>query len=57
MTDRTQTRPGTCPTHGGVAGERTVPTPGFPFLVYAVRRLVAARKPYVCPECGVPVRS
>lgn len=55
MPDQTETRTGTCPTHGTVQAERQMPRPGFPFVVYAIRRLFAARKPYRCPDCGAPV--
>lgn len=55
MSDQTETRTGTCPTHGTVRAERRMPRPGFPFVVYALRRLLAARRPYQCPECGTSV--
>jgi len=57
MPDQTETRTGTCPTHGTVQGERRMPRPGFPFVVYAIRRLLAARQPYRCPDCGAPVTT
>jgi len=28
---------------------------GFPFVVYAIRRAIAQRRPYLCPECGAAV--
>lgn len=52
-----ETRTGTCPTHGTVQATRTMPRPGFPFVVYAIRRLLAGRKPYRCPDCGVAVST
>lgn len=56
MATETQTRTGTCPTHGAVEGTREVPRAHFPFVVYAIRRLLASRRPYVCPSCGAPVK-
>jgi hypothetical protein len=56
MANETQTRTGTCPTHGAVEGTREVPRVAFPFFVYAFRRLVAARKPFLCPSCGAAVK-
>lgn len=53
--NQTQTRTGTCPTHGSVEATRELPGPSFPFFVYAIRRLVAGRRPYRCPTCGAPV--
>jgi hypothetical protein len=55
MPDRTETRPGSCPTHGTVRAERQMPRPGWPYAVYAIRRLLAARRPYRCPQCNAPV--
>ena len=55
MASETQTRSGTCPTHGTVEASRQMPKPFFPFVVYAVRKLLAGRQPYRCPECGSPV--
>jgi hypothetical protein len=52
MAKETQTQTGMCPTHGRVEATREMPKPGFPFVVYAVRRLIAARRPYRCPTCG-----
>jgi len=57
MASETQTRTGTCPTHGAVEATRQVPRAGFPFVVFAVRRLLAARRPYRCPTCGQPVTT
>jgi len=50
-----QTRSGVCPTHGTVEAARDIPRWQFPFIVYAVKRWSARRKPYRCPECGSPV--
>jgi hypothetical protein len=55
MASETQTLTGTCPTHGPVEATRDVPSPSFPFVVYAVRRFIAGRKPYRCPTCGASV--
>jgi hypothetical protein len=55
MATETQTRTGTCPEHGSVQATREMPKPGFPFVVYAIRRLLAAKKPYRCPDCGATV--
>jgi len=55
VASETQTRTGTCPTHGSVKGIREMPRSGFPFLVNAVRRHIAARRPYRCPTCGASV--
>ena len=42
-----------------VSGHRAVgaPKPGWPYLVYAVRRLLASRRPYRCPTCGEAVTT
>jgi len=53
----TQTQTGRCPTHGTVEATRDVPTPSFPFVFYAVRRMLAARRPYRCPTCGAAVTT
>jgi hypothetical protein len=57
MATHVQTQTGRCMTHGTVEATRQVPQPQFPFLVYAVRRLLAARRPFRCPTCGAPVAS
>ncbi len=57
MSDQTQTRPGTCPSHGIVEAERRMPRPAWPFALYAIRRLLAARRPYRCPDCNAPART
>jgi hypothetical protein len=55
MPDRVETCTGTCPTHGSVRAERRMPRPGFPFILYAIRRMLAAKRPYRCPDCRTPV--
>jgi hypothetical protein len=57
MATQTQTRTGACPTHGTVEATRELPTPSWPYLVYAVRRTLAARRPYRCPTCGEAVTT
>jgi hypothetical protein len=44
-------RTGRCPTHGVVEATREVPRLQFPYLVYAVRRQLARRRPFRCPTC------
>lgn len=55
MATETQTRTAVCPTHGKVEATRELPKPSWPYLVYAVRRMLAARRPYRCPTCGEAV--
>ena len=55
MTDAIEIRPGNCPTHGAVQAGRPMPRPSWPFAVYAIRRMLAGRRPYRCPECGAAV--
>jgi hypothetical protein len=57
MADDVQTRRGACPAHGLVEGTRAVPKLGFPFIVNAVRRTLAQRQPYRCPDCGAPLKT
>jgi hypothetical protein len=57
MASETQTRTGTCPTHGTVQATREMPKPGFPIFVYAVRRLLANKRAYTCPTCGAAVAT
>jgi hypothetical protein len=52
MATTTETRTAVCPAHGKVEATREMPKPGFPYLLYAARRLLAARRPYRCPTCG-----
>ena len=49
---KTETAPGRCSQHGQVQGVREKPRPSFPFIVSLVRRVLANRAPYTCPECG-----
>jgi hypothetical protein len=56
MAKEVQTQAGRCSTHGTVKATREVPEMGFPFVVYAIRRAVAQRRPYLCPECGTAVQ-
>jgi len=55
MATELQTKAAHCPTHGAVQATRQVPGPSFPFIVYAVRRFIASRRPFRCPECNAPV--
>ena len=55
MNSETRTREGTCATHGRVAGEKQVPKLTFPFLFTGVARILAAFRPYRCPQCGAKV--
>ena len=57
MATEVQTQAGRCSTHGTVEATREVPKMGFPFVVYAVWRAVAQRRPFRCPECGTAVRA
>jgi hypothetical protein len=55
MTTEVQTQAGRCFTHGTVQAVREVPETGFPFVVYAIRRALAKRRPYLCPQCRAAV--
>lgn len=57
MAKEIQTQAGRCSTHGTVQATREIPELGFPFVVYALLRAVARRRPYVCPECGAAVQA
>jgi hypothetical protein len=57
MAIEVETRTGRCATHGTVEGTRDMPKSGFPWAYNAIRRMMARRKPYVCPECGAPVET
>ena len=57
MAQEVQTQAGRCATHGTVQATREVPEMGFPFVVYAVLRTVAQRRPFLCPECGAAVQA
>ena len=52
-----QTQAGRCSTHGTVQATREIPQMGFPYVVYAIRRAVAQRRPFLCPECGAAVQA
>jgi len=57
MPKQVQTRAGRCSTHGAVEATREIPGMGFPFVVYAIWRAVAQRRPFLCPECGAAVQA
>jgi len=57
MATEVQTQAGRCSTHGTVKAAREIPTMGFPFVIYAIWRTVAQRRPYLCPECGAAVQT
>jgi hypothetical protein len=57
MATEVQTRSGRCSNHGEVEATREVPKPHFPFVVYAIRRTLAGRRPFRCPTCGSPVTT
>jgi hypothetical protein len=52
MITETQTRTGRCATHGSVEASREIPRIQFPWVVFAVRRSLARRRPFRCPTCG-----
>ena len=57
MATEVQTQAGRCATHGTVQATREVPQMGFPYVVYALRRAIAQRRPFLCPECGTAVQA
>ena len=57
MATEVETQTGQCATHGTVEATREIPRMGFPFVVYAILRSRARRKPFLCPECGAAVGS
>ena len=57
MATETQTHTAVCPTHVTVEASREMPKPSWPYLVYAARRALAARRPYRCPTCGEPAKT
>jgi len=57
MAPELQTQSGTCPAHGTVDATREIPQLQFPYLVYAVLRAVAKRRPFRCPQRGTQVQS
>jgi hypothetical protein len=57
MATEVQTQDGRCATHGPVQATREIPRMGFPFIVYAIWRAIAKRRPYLCPQCGAAVQA
>ncbi len=57
MATETQTIHGDCPTHGTVEATRELPKVTFPPIITAVRRAMAKKRPYRCPECGAEVQT
>jgi hypothetical protein len=57
MAVEVQTRQGRCATHGTVEASREVPRLQFPFIWYGVRRSLAKRRPFLCPQCHAPVEA
>jgi hypothetical protein len=57
MANEVQTQAGRCSAHGTVEATREIPDMGFPFIVYAIRRAIARRRPFRCPECGTAVQA
>jgi hypothetical protein len=57
MAAEVQTQTGRCATHGTVEATREIPQMSFPFVVYAILRARAKKKPFLCPECGGAVET
>jgi hypothetical protein len=57
MAKEIQTQSGQCATHGKVQATREIPEMGFPFVVFAIWRSLAKRKPFRCPDCGTAVQA
>ena len=57
MATEMQTQSGRCPIHGDLDGVRHMPTSGFPWIYHAVRRMMARRRPFRCPNCGEPIET
>jgi hypothetical protein len=57
MPKEVQAQAGRCATHGAVEATREIPAMGFPFVVYAIWRAAAQRRPFRCPECGAAVQA
>jgi hypothetical protein len=57
MAKETQTTTGCCPTHGKVEATREIPKVQFPYVVYAIGRALAKRRPYRCATCGADVET
>jgi hypothetical protein len=49
------------PNHGSTPASKRVmaqiPTMGFPFIVFAVWRAIAKRRPFRCPDCGAAIAA
>jgi len=54
-TTEIQVKPGHCASHGPVTATRAVPRLRFPSLIYDLGRLLASRRAFRCPTCGVAV--
>jgi hypothetical protein len=54
MANDVETQTCTCPTHGVVEASREIPRLQFPFVYYGVKRWMAKRRPFLCPQCGEP---
>ena len=57
MASETQTATGECPEHGEVEATRELPRLTFPPIINSIRRALAKRRPYRCPECGAEVQT
>jgi hypothetical protein len=57
MAREVETQKGHCDTHGTIEATREIPTITFPWVVNAVRRSMAKRQPFLCPECGEPIEA
>jgi hypothetical protein len=57
MAPEVQTQSGRCETHGTVDATREIPRLEFPYIVYAVIRWRAKRRPFLCPLCEAPVEA
>ena len=57
METEVQTQAGQCATHGTVEATREIPKMAFPFIVYAVWRAIARRRPFLCSDCGAAVHT
>jgi hypothetical protein len=57
MAKELQTQTGRRADHGTVQATREIPRMGFPFIVYAIWRSLAKRRPFRCPQCGTPVQA
>ena len=57
MAKERQTQSGRCAAHGTVQATREIPRMGFPFIVYAIWRALARRRPFRCPQCGATVEA